>query len=801
MIIRKHQHAISKVICLAFGLAISSVLIAEIYFEQTFDTHFKGADRTYYVMENVKTTDKNNPTEYAQTPGAWAPGLKKYAPMVEAATRRLNIYGSSAQMRLDDQRVILSSLSLTDSCFFDVFPQKILVGNAKEVLSRKNYVMVSSEVAKAIGGNVVGRHFTIDDMPGVTFTIGGVFEAFPWSSSFHGEGMLCSLNSIKEFDSYDGRNNWIGNDSYRSFVRLAKGHKPEEVQPYAKRMLEDNIDRQELEKAGVEFKVELQSLNEYYTSDSYVKTMKLVLSIVAFVLLFTSVMNYLLIVIGNLVGRSKEMAVRKCYGAERHNIYSLIFKEAAIDVLLAVVIAAVLIFLCKGTIENFLSASVSALIFNSGAWILVAIILLVLFVGGIVPGWLYNRTPVTVAFRGFVENRHRWKLGLLAAEFAVVGLMLSLLWVINSQYNKLMNLNPGYDYNNVAIVTVQGIDAEQRKQCLTELGRMPEVKMTSSAAYLPLDDWYGAGDNVYLPGDSKGLFNAEDFYDVSDNFFELMGFSLTPTPLQGRGGDYSQDSIKGESPYIFVDETFADKLNTTAHWKGSVVGRRIDVSGHNGGGIDSSNVTFTIAGVFHNIQLGSANTSRTLDRPLMIFYSKVIQTAMLLKLSDLTPEVMQKIRNKVERMFPSKEVEVLSYATEYGNQYISQRNFRNGILISGIVVLIIAFFGLVGYTADEVNRRSKEIAIRKVNGATVKDILGLFLKDIIKIAIPSIIVGGIGAWLISAQWLQNFSVRITLTPVPFVVVTIIILAIISISIVINCYKIANSNPVKYLKDE
>lgn len=797
MIIRKHQHAISKVICLAIGLAISSVLIAEIYYEQTFDTYFRGADRTYYVMENAKTSDKNEPTEYAQMPGAWAPGLKKYAPMVEAATRRLNIYGSSAQMRLDDQRVIQSSLSLADSCFFDVFPQKILMGNAKEVLSHKNYVMVSSEVAKAIGGNVVGRHFTIDDMPGVTFTIGGVFEAFPWSSSFHGEGMLCSLNSIKEFDSYDGRNNWIGNDSYRSFVRLAKGHKPEEVLPYAKRMLDDNIDRQELEKAGVEFKVELQSLNEYYTSDSYVKTMKLVLSIVAFVLLFTSVMNYLLIVIGNIVGRSKEMAVRKCYGAEQHNIYSLIFKEAAIDVLLAVIIAAVLIFLCKGTIENFLSAPVSVLIFNSGAWILVAIILLVLFVGGIVPGWLYNRTPVTTAFRGYIENRHRWKLGLLAAEFAVVGLMLSLLWIISSQYNKLMNLDPGYDYNNVAIVTVQGIDTEQRKQCLTELGRMPEVKMTSSASFLPLEDWYGAGDNVYLPGDSKWLFNAEDFYDVSDNFFQLMGFSLTPTLLQGRGGDYSQDSINGESPYIFVDEIFADKLNTSAHWKGSVVGRRISVSGHG----DSGNATFTIAGVFHNIQLGSANNSRALDLPLMIFYSKDIQTAMLLKLSDLTPEVMQKIRDKIERMFPGKEVEVLSYATEYGNQYIAQRNFRDGILISGIVVLIIAIFGLVGYTADEVNRRSKEIAIRKVNGATVKDILGLFLKDIIKIAIPSIIVGDIGAWLISAQWLQNFSVRITLTPVPFVMVTIIILAIIAISIVINCYKIANSNPVKYLKDE
>ncbi len=80
----------------------------------------------------------------------------------------------------------------------------------------------------------------------------------------------------------------------------------------------------------------------------------------------------------------------------------------------------------------------------------------------------------------------------------------------------------------------------------------------------------------------------------------------------------------------------------------------------------------------------------------------------------------------------------------WNNQYASQLNFRNGILVAGIVTMIIALFGLVGYTSDEVNRRRKEIAIRKVNGAKVKDILRIFLKDIMKIALPCIIVGDFG---------------------------------------------------------
>lgn len=155
----------------------------------------------------------------------------------------------------------------------------------------------------------------------------------------------------------------------------------------------------------------------------------------------------------------------------------------------------------------------------------------------------------------------------------------------------------------------------------------------------------------------------------------------------------------------------------------------------------------------------------------------------------------------MQSLYPNNEVTVYDYESEFKAQYASQLNFRNGILVAGIVTMIIALFGLVGYTSDEVNRRRKEIAIRKVNGAKVKDILRIFLKDIMKIALPCIIVGDLGAWLIARQWLMSFSEKITMTPLLFIGVTIILLVIIGLSVVINCYKVANSNPVKYLKDE
>lgn len=787
--LRKGQHTISKVVCLAIGLAISSVIIAEIYFEQTFDSHFKNADRTYEVMEKWKTGDMDKLATASATPGAWAPALKQYAPMVEAYTRLTGIEGSSAQMRLDDKTVFTSSLSMADSCFFDVFPQRILVGNPKEILSRKNCVMVSSDLAKVIGGNVVGRRVTFDSRPDITFTICGVYEAFPWGSSLHGQDMLLSLNSIGEF-GYDGRDNWVGNERYRSYIRIASGHKIEELLPYARKAIADNVDKSLLHKAGVEVAMDFQLLNDVYTSDSYVRMMEWILGIVAFVVLFISVMNYLLIVIGSMVGRSHEMAVRKCYGAGPKDIYGLIFREAAVDVGMAIVLAALLVFACKGSIEELLSAPVSALLFNRGAWIIATVVVFVLFIGGIVPAWLYNHTPVSAAFRSYNENRRKWKLALLAAEFAIVGLMLSLLWIISSQYNRIMNINVGYDFKDVAVVNIQGINGSQRRQCLTELSRLPEVREVSSALHLPLDGWYGAGNNVSLPGEDRELFNAEDFYQVGDNFFHLMGIRI----VDGSFFTDRSDSCR----QVMVDENFERKLRTTVHWKGSVVGRHIWVSEH----CVTPAQSLTIVGVFNKIQLGSVSQSMDdQSRPVMIFYSETPQMTLLLKLSHVTPDAMNDIRHRVELMFPDKQVSVSSYATEYGNQYIQQRNFRNGILAGGVVVLLIALFGLVGYISDEVQRRSKEIAIRKVNGARVSDILRLFLASIIKIAIPGIVAGDIGAWFIAGAWLQNFTVRIPLTVWPFLAVTAIILLIITASVTINCWRTANSNPVKYLKDE
>ena len=787
---RRGQHNFVKILCLALGLAISSVIIAEIYFEQTYDTYFPGWERTYQISEvgSMPSFNGSKPFSFNQTSGAIAPGVKDYAPMVEAATRFVDM--DKEQCKLENQNSMEANVLMADSCFFDIFPQKILMGKAKETLSRPLYCMIDSKLAEQIGGNVVGKHFTIPEYPGKTFTIGGIFESFPWGASLHNRQILVSLCSIGDLWGYDGRNQWVGNDNYFSYIRLAKGHEISELRPYIKKMKKDHFTAEATQTPEFTLDYEFTILSEVFTQNSYIKMMGWILGIIAFVLLFTSVMNYLLIIVGNLVTRSREMAVRKCYGAEPKNIHAIIFSEALVHVGLAVILAAVLVFLCKGTIENFLSAPISTLVLNRGSWILVSICLLVLLVGGLVPGWLYNKIPVAIAFRGYNENRNRWKLALLGVQFVISGLLFSLLFVVNCQYSLMVNMDPGYDYENVAIVHVDAINGDQRSRCLSEIKRMLGVKEVASAYSLPLESYAVSGNNVQLPDDRKSLQLIHDAGGVDDNYFRMMGIDF----VQGSFFTERNDS----SRQVIIDEALAKRLTTLGHWKDGAVGKRIWISSH-----CNEDETMTICGVVKNIKYGTVTSEGAEFKNIsyVYFYAPWTASYMLVKFNNLTEDALTELRNKVQSMYPHNKVTVLDYESEFKAQYASQLNFRNGILVAGIVTMIIALFGLVGYTSDEVNRRRKEIAIRKVNGAKVKDILRIFLKDIMKIALPCIIVGDLGAWLIARQWLMSFSEKITMTPLLFIGVTIILLVIIGLSVVINCYKVANSNPVKYLKDE
>jgi putative ABC transport system permease protein len=779
---RRGNNNLLKIVSLGIGLALGLVLIAKVYFEQSYNDFFPGNERIYQVISNYSSTEGNK--SYSQTPGGIAVGMKIELPEVESATRYTWLARESV-MVTPDKKKYTGNIILGDSCLFDVLPRPVLAGEVKEILSRPLYVMISKTIAEKMGGitEALGQTFIFDSRPGKPLTVGGVFEDVPQNSHLDYD-VIVSMPSIGEF-IYDGSMNWLGNDRYISYVKLLPGVRSGTLSPGIEKMKEKYLPLEELEKAGFRIDWDFKPLLQIHTGDEETQRMMLILSLLAAALLFTTVMNYVLIVISSLVNRSREMAVNKCYGASEKNIYVRMLLETFVDLTLSLAIAALLIFFFRGTILSLLGTTLNDLFTVKSIGLLIGVYLFIILVAAFIPGYLYARIPVAVAFRNFTESKRYWKLGLLFIQFIAVGLFVTLLVIIERQYTFMLNRNPGYTYENLAYCSLLGVTPELRQKALDETLRMAEVSEVSSCSELFFN--FFSGNNIRLPDDDRDLFNIADQYSVGNSYLKLMEVPV----IEGRSFTENTPSSKE----VMVSRKFIAKMTQYADWPDGVVGKNISISEHSRGPSD----TYVICGIFEDVQLGIIGSAD--PRPTVMFYSDKPSRYLVIKFHELTPETLQKVSGMLTELLPDKDIAVYSYAAEMNDKYSDSGKFRDSVLIGGIVTLLICLAGLIGYTNDEMNRRRKETAIRKVNGATIGDILRLFASAISWIAVPAITLGCMLAYFIANTWLKKFAEKAELTLLLFIGSSLVVLIITLAVVCINCYRAANANPAESIKSE
>lgn len=772
-----------KILSLGVGLAMGLVLISKVCFESSFDSFYPDSERIYRMNEQIERDGQLK--TFNQVSGAVATGMKEEIPEVELATRLTYISSDNTLFTTEDKaRYSANCVLMADSNVFDVLPVPILLGNPKEVLARPGYVMISRKLAEKMGGigSVEGKTFQMYSNPSKKYIIGGVFENIPENSHLRYD-MLVSLNGMNEWSL----KNWVGNDRYLAYIKLYPGVSPENLKVPIRAMMERHVDMNELQKAGVDYNYGLTPLAEMHSATDEVRDMNNMLLSLAFILILTAVMNYILIVLSTLMGRTKEVAVHKCYGASDNNLLGMIMSETCLHMLLSLVVAAFLILLFKTKVEVLLGASLGALFTPQTLILLIGICLLVFLITGLIPTYMFLRIPVAAAFRSYRESKRYWKLCLLFVQFAATAYLVALLGVINRQYDKMINDNPGYSYEKLFYYECSGLSETTRESTLQELAKLPVVEEVSSSCGLPI---YGAsGNNVSLPNDDRELFNIADLYWVNDNFFSLMEVPII------EGEAFRQDGSSSDK--VMVSRSFAEKISKMVGWQDGVVGKGLHISEHS----QSSNDIFTICGVYDDIRIGSIADADPDLRPTIVFWGKQQPSTLLVKLREVTPENVQQITDLLAKMLPDRDITVGSYKMDMVNLYQESGNFRDAILIGGVVTLIIALIGLLGYTADETNRRGREIAIRKVNGATSMNILSMISKDVSFIAIPALIVGISVAGFSGEKWLKQFVDKIPLNLPLFVISAFCIYLVIIACVFYRAWKVANDNPVESLKAE
>ena len=768
-----------KILSLGVGLAMGLVLISKVCFERSFDKFYPDSDRIYRLHENIIRDGEYK--SYGQVSGGVATAMQVEIPEVEKATRLTYIGGDKELFKTQDgNRYSARYVVMGDTNVFDLLPRPILIGDPKETLSRPGYVMISNRIAKLLGGaeQAVNKEFEFESSPGQIYTIGGVFEDVPENSHLRFE-IVASLEGMSKWS----RENWLGNDRYLGYVKLYPGTDPESLTTAIREMQGRHCDLEEVKKAGIDLTYSLVPLMDMHSNSDEVKSMNSLLGFLAFVLIFTAAMNYVLIVISTLINRTKEVAVHKCYGASDKNLFGMIMSETCLHMLISLLLAAFLIVLFRTKTEELLGATLGALFSTQTIVILIGVCIVIFFITGLIPTYMFLRIPVAAAFRNFKESRRYWKLCLLFIQFLATAYLVALLSVINKQYDYMVNVDPGYAYEKLAYCSTQGVEESVRNTAIEELRKIPEVDKVSACYDLPISGM--SGNNVSLPGDDRELFNIADMYWVKDDFFSLMEIPVIEGEVFRSDGSASNK--------VMVSRSFVEKMEQVAGWTGSAIGKNIIITEHSQNG-----EPFTICGVYEDVCIGSTGNLDT--RPTALFYDRYAPM-ILIKFHEMSPENIKKAQKVLEDVMPDRNVTVTAYYMDMIDLYKDSRTFRDSVMIGGIVTLIIALIGLLGYTSDETNRRGREIAIRKVNGATAWSILKMISKDISYIAIPAIVIGMTVAYYSGTGWLEKFTEKAPIGFFIFLAGAMMVYVLIIACVLYRAWAVSNSNPVDSLKSE
>lgn len=786
---RRKSDLIIKVLSLGVGMAIAVILIAKVCFELSYDNVYKDIDRIYKIRTGAVMQGEDK--DFGQVSGAIAPGFKAEVPGVLEATRFTGIFNSEKFIIDDDGSKVAAEHLLADSCFFRIFNRQFLAGEPEKALrSWSGDVAISKTFAEKLGGvgAAVGKQIANEDNPNLKLTVCGVYEDFPKNGSIHADVIL-SIEAM----SQRSLSNWVGNDRYVAFVKLAEGVDPASLKDAIHEMQKAHQPLEEMEKSGLTLWYFLSPLATEHSSKPEVRNLVFILAIIAALLLLVSIMNYVLVAISDVIRRAREVGVRKCYGAESWDINRILLRETACNLGLSLAVAAALVLAFRGAIESLLGVPVQDLITPLSVWIVICVVVLVFLVSAIIPAQMFTRIPISSAFRGYKESKRRWKISLLSFQFAINAVLVSLVLIVSFQYRKVLNTDPGYEYRNLVYETFPSYDQTKMNAIAGALRSLPEVEAAELTYTMPFEK--ASGNNVYLPGDDRELFNIADEYGASEGFFDMMGFRLV------------EGSVPKGPNDVAVSKSFVTKMAAFADWSDGAVGKIVNISEHD---------QVTICGVYEDYVIGDVTDMD--ERPSVRFcwnrdfyteadkdvdkydWSGLMHT-IVIKLNEVTPAAMRKVEKTIKEVAPDSDAEVKSYSETLVNMYDSTKQMKRTYELGSLFALLIAVIGLISYVRDENFRRSAEIAVRKVNGTQSSEIVSMLVTDILKVAVFAVIIGDAGAWLVAHYWLQQFAVKIALNPLFFIAADIIVLAIIVSVIVIGSLRIAHTNPVESLKNE
>lgn len=761
-LLRERSSNIIRIISLSLGLTIGILLFSQIAFELNYEQCYPESERLAIVRGQITNLtsgetmgDDGSNYDYTVCDPVAATLAQDMPEEIESASCVLS--GGQYKMYYENKLIQDTHYIYADTCFFQTFGIPVLKGNPKDMIMPGS-VFVSESFARKIFGDEepVGKILSADKQN--DFTIRGVYKDVPENTMLTHDFVV----SIHRDGGYQGGAGWNGNDVFYAFLRLHHASDIDKVNSKIQRVIEKYTSSQ-IDDWKEDYSI--IPLVKYHLESSEVHKRLFIYGFLGFAIFFVAIMNYMLISIANLSRRAKSVGVHKCNGASSANIFGMFMAETGLLVILSVLVSFLLIINTRGIIEDLLSVRLSSLFTWGTLWIpLLTIVILFLLAGGM-PGRLFSRIPVTQVFRRYTDGKTGWKRSLLFIQFSGVSFVLGLLLVTLLQYNHLMNRDMGINIPGL-VQAETWLPKETVIHVTDELRRQPMVEGVGVAMNSVLGQYWTRG---LMSNDGKRIATL-NFNNCSYNYPEVMGMKI----IEGT-------TLKKQNDLLVNEE-----LVRLMKWTDGAVGKKLnDVSG-------------TIVGVFRDVRNYSFYANQA---PIVLIGDENANHAFDVRLKEPYKENLKRLNEYAESTFPNVALRFISMDSMIESMYKDVYRFCNSVWITSCFILLIVIMGLIGYVNDETQRRSKEIAIRKVNGAEASHVLRLLIRDILYVAASSILIGIVTAYFVGKAWLEQFAEQIDMNPLLFVGTAFLVLLLIVVCVVLRAWNIANENPVNSIKAE
>lgn len=790
-ILNQKKYSLVVVFGLSVGMAASFLIYSYVYYEKSYDNFHQYGDNLYRVVVTNQKSLKAYKSPFSYSPQG--PVAMAEIPEVKNAVRlltRAQVIISKPPGEKEAEPYTVQQYYYADSSFFDLFSFPLIHGNPKTVLVEPGSVVISQTIASKLFGNVnpVGEQLKVDGQYSCRIT--GVFKDIPENTHLR-FSLLFSLSSLNWIM---GKNAWE-NHSFFTYLLLKEGSNPRDVE--SKLTVAYLKENRAVNQAKCEWKLQP-------VGDAYLKTTDFTskpeafkfgdnrivyfLSLIAIFVLCIAGINYINLTTAKAAERYKEIGVRKTNGAGKLQLLYQFFTESVLFNMLAILLAGVMVILVYAWFTNAMGFSFSFRQ-SKGFWMVVIVTLAItVFLPGIFTSLvLSSHNPLKIQSASSVRSsRFSFRNGLVIFQFIIIiGLMVGVI-VVNQQLKYVHSVDLGFQKEQVLVLNAPRIGFNDEKGGLLEtfrqnLTRYPEIVDVTASVNIP-GQRFGSGNGGPA---LKGEENHDTYFRVGrvmPNYLDFYGIKL----IAGRNFSGNRDTdnqsviINEEGVKEFGLKDPVDAISKKAIWNGHEC---------------------TIIGVTQSFHQQSLHI---LPEP-MILYTMPFENTYNYMLVRLNPGNFEKsitlIESEYKSTFAGNPFDYFFLDIFFDQQYKKDIAFRKLFSFFSVIALLIGFLGLYGLTTFRIIKRTKEIGVRKVNGAKISEVVIMLNKDIVKWVAIAFFIAVPLAYFAMHLWLENFAYKTTLSWWIFALAGLLALGIALLTVSWQSWKAATRNPVEALRYE